>query len=339
MPIKKIARAQIMLPTTQGSLVAQMALTKQASATIEGEVLANRVYLAGTLKGYWNPNQAYPAVVRVNGVVTDCNVTSLSNDNIEVGSGGVVNINGSVVSVSADATNAVTRPATGKYAVYALTVSTAGSTAITKGTDGDSVDLTGGYGGAGQKPLVATNVAVLRYFVAYSDTAGVISVANIYPGESANIAYRIDYIRGGIILDTALEANHTGPVERGVYASFYAQESDLQAVAELQTASLTTTVEIAETTSQSSKWKKRTPIGLCDWSIAVEKWAVDNYIVDKVLNPLDPEVVVKFKMDSGDAYHFKGAGIAQGINLSLARGPQKEPFTIVGNGELIRAND
>ena len=58
-----------------------------------------------------------------------------------------------------------------------------------------------------------------------------------------------------------------------------------------------------------------------------------------MLNPSNPEVVVKFKETSADTYHFKGAGILSTAALSLARGPQNEPLTIQGNGELIRAND
>lgn len=180
--VKKITNGQVLAQVAEGTVTTYAAATKQASYVLEGRTHANLVYkIANKI---FNMKKGYRPELRVSGVVSGCGVSGSGNDNIAVAAG-VIYVNGAQVTVAEALTNAVSRPATGKYAQYAVTASTAGAVSITKGTDGDAVDNTAYGTGAGQKPLVATNVVVLAYFTAYSDTAAVVADEDISAGESA----------------------------------------------------------------------------------------------------------------------------------------------------------
>jgi hypothetical protein len=337
MPTKVIKKGQILAPIDNGQLITYMALTKQSSYEIEGESLTNKVYLA-TDKPLWNPKTSVKADVRINGVVSGCAVSGgSSNDNLEV-EAGVVNVNGTQVNLSADTSNAVTRGAASKYTVHALCVDNSGTLSVVAGTDGDSLDLTGGFDGAGQKPLVATTLAVIAYAVTYGDTAAPIDSEHIYAGESANIAYRIDHVRGGIVLFDALEANHTGSIPRGVYAQFYyLGGSSLQQIGKIESASLTIRKAApTPTPNMDTCWEEHAPMPQLGWSCSINKWRETQFWVDAVLNPDYDYVILKLYEDSADSHYFTGKAILNGdYNMDIKRGAVSEALQFMGDGELV----
>lgn len=341
MSTKEIRKGQILAPVDNGMQIDFMALTKQSSATIEGETLENLVYLA-TGKELWNPKESVKPIIRINGIVSGCNVIGgSSNDNLEL-EAGIVNVNGKVVTVAADISNAITRGATETYAVHALCVDDSGVLSVVAGADGASLDLTGGYGGAGQKPLIATNLVVLRYAVTYGDTAAPISSEDIYMGESANISHRIDHVRGGVILYEAQEANHTGSIPRGIYASFYELAgSSLQAIGKIEEASVTFVKGSPfETPNMDSNWKDFTPNREMDWKATVKKWRVDQFWVDQMLDPNSDFFILKMKETASDTYRFQGVALLHGdYNLLIKRGPVSESLSFQGTGELRRITE
>lgn len=328
---------QLMMPVSAGLSHAMQVLTKQATATFEGRTLTNRAYNGGAGKNLWNLSEAYKPVVKINGLVSGCAVTpGTGNDNAAVAAG-VVNVNGVAVTVAADTSNAIALPAAGKYAIYAFSVAADGTTfTVTKGTDGDALDWTA-YGGAGQMPLCPASNAVIAYLTRYSNVASPLVSADIYPGESANIAYQIDAVRGNVILPAALPLSYTGAVSRPVYASWYSQDGDvLQPVAETENAKLSVKVGTLNVTPSDAAWDRFEP-GRASWTATVSAWkTTDNYLLDKVLNPADAVAFIKARINSDDAYYFLGRTCMTGVDLPLQFGDLKLPFAFQGSGELCR---
>lgn len=339
MGIKTINRGKISVPNTTGSPVGQMALTKQASGTFEKRTLANRIYLA-TGKPKWNPNSGYEPVPRINGVFSGCGVTPGAANKVAV-EGGVAYVNGVAVTVGANSAldAAAARPATGKYAISAVCVDAAGALSIIKGTDHTSYDFAGGYGGVGQKPLVATTLTVLRYFGCYDDESGVFESANFVAGEDANVGYDIDYLQGGIVLDKVLDANHTGPVERGVYCSFREFDSGLVPVREILDASLKLDDrELVSSTSNDSGFKDFKDISKPGWSVTINKHRENEFWLDKLTSLEGELVLLEMYEDDQDSYYWQGfAYIKSGGEILVAKtGMCKETLSFQGTRELRR---
>lgn len=334
MTIKKIRRGLVYAQNDEGTLVTYMALTKQASASIEGETLVNKVFLA-TSHTLWNNKLSYQPTVRITGVVSGCVVSPHASADKVVSSAGVANVNGTLVTVSADTDISITRPADGKYSISAVHVNAAGTVAATKGTDGTSYDWTA-YGGAGQPPLVAVTEAVLAYVVTFENEAAVIAAGDISAGESANLSYRIDHLRGGIILNEALPANRTGDIPRSIYAQFYELTNSLLAIGTIEEATLTIKegAPIA-TNNMDSVWDSYVKPGTLGWSLMVKRWRPDQYWIDKMLDPTQDNFLVKVYEDASDTFYYIGYGMKTGdMNLSIKRGPVSETLNFTGNGEL-----
>lgn len=334
--VKKITNGQVLAQVSEGTVTTFAAATKQASYELEGRTHANLVYkIANKI---FNMKKGYRPELRVNGVVSGCGVSGSGNDNIAVAAG-VIYVNGAQVTVNEDLTNAVSRPATGKYAQYAVTASSAGAIAITKGTDGDAVDNSA-YGGAGQKPLVATNVVVLRYFTAYSDTAAVIADEDFSEGESANVYYRWYPLHGAVRLFTALPLNHTGDVSRGVYIQYYdlLAAGVMQAVAHVLDDGAKLTINRMppqEITSHDSNWQDFENMPVNGWDFQLSKYRVDQFWVDEMLDPNSDVFLIKAYEDEDDSYYFIGFGILNGsMSLSNKRGVPTEVLNFKGKGEL-----
>lgn len=335
MPVLKIKKGSVEVPVDGGQFVDFMALTLQASYSIESATLANLVYLS-TGKTRWNKNKYATGDILINGLVSGGAVIPGAADKVSVALG-VVNINGVAVSFTADSALAITRPANTKYAIGAVTVSTAGALAFTKGTDGDAYDWTGGYGGAGQMPLVATNVAVIAYVGMYDDDAGVVDSSQIIVGESANVPFNIDWDRGGIIFSTALVANHTGPVRRNIYARFYTQDNSLQPVLHIQEATLTIDRGVpVETTNNDSGFRTFEDLGLVGWKLDLKKYRGDQFWIEKMVDPATSNFFLKMYEDTTDTWYYRGLGILNGpLPISVAkRGVREEALSFQGSGEL-----
>ena len=331
-------RLQVMMPVSEGVLHAMQALTVQASVTSDGQALTNRAYYTGSGKALINQSADYAESVKINGVVSGCAVTPGSgNDNAAVAAG-VVNINGVAVTVSADTSNAISLPASNKYAIYALSVAADGTTfTVTKGTDGDALDWTA-YGGAGQMPVCPADNAVLGYLTRYSNVASPLTAANIFAGESANIPYDVDAIRGYIILPAALPASYTGPARRPVFASWYSQDGAiLQPIAEAENCKVDVKVSTLNVTPASSQWERKQP-GRSSFTVAIGTYkTTDNYLLDKVLSGgANARSFVKARINSSDAYYFIGEIINTGISLDMKFGEMKLPYTFEGSGEFCR---
>lgn len=329
-------KLQVLMPVSAGSAHGMQALTKQATATYEGETLVNRAYNVGTGKALINPDPTVTPVVKINGVVSGCVVAPTATNNDVSVTAGVVNINGVAITVSADAGTLLVRPATSKYAIYAFSVAADGTTfTATKGTDGDALDWTA-YGGAGQMPLCPAANAVIAYIWLYSDVAAVVPAANIIAGESANLSYEIDYVRGNLIVGTALPLSYTGAVARPVFMSWQSQDGAvLQAVMECESAKLDIKTGDLNVTPASAGWERHEP-GRNGWTASIsEIKTTDNYRLDQAM-AVGSRGFIKIKINASDAYYFIGQINMTGISLDLKFGELKLPYSFQGSGELCR---
>lgn len=337
MTVEICRKLKLMVPTSEGVYHGIQALTKQASATFDGETVTNRAYNGGSGKNLWNLSQTYKPTVKVNGVVSGCVVSvGAGNDNAAVAAG-VVNINGVAVTVSADSSNAISLPASGKYAIYCFSVAADGTTfTMTKGTDGDALDWTA-YGGAGQMPLCPADNAVLAYITRYSNVAGALVAGDIYAGESANVAYDLDGVRGNVVLRTALPASYTGAVARPVYASWYSQDGDImQALAETESAKLDVKITTYDTTPADRQWSRKES-GRASWSASVSSWLnTDKWLIDKCLAPKTARAFIKAYVNDDSSDYYIGEVALTGFGLDLKHGDVKIPYTMEGSGELCR---
>ena len=331
-------RMQVMMPVSNGVAHGMQALTLQASASFDGQTLANMAYNGGAGKNLWNTSPAFAPVVKINGVVSGCAVSPTATNNDISVAAGVVNINGVAVTVAADASTLLVRPANDKYAIYAISVAADGTTfTATKGTDGDALDWSA-YGGAGQMPLCPAANAVIAYVWLFDDADGVIPAANISAGESANIPYDIDAIRGNVILPASLPLSYTGAIRRPVYASWHSQDGAvMQPVAEAENCKLTSKIGTLNITPASSQWERHAP-GRSSFTVSVGTYkTTDNYMIDKCLSGgAEAVAFVKARVNATDTSYFIGQVLLTGVDLDLKFGEIKLPFTLQGTGELCR---
>lgn len=338
MTVEICRRLQVIMPVSAGVAHGMQALTKQATASFDGQTIANKAYNGGSGKNLWNTSPSYAPVVKINGVVSGCEVTPTSTNNDVAVAAGVVNINGIAVTVAADASTTLVRPANNKYAIYALSVGADGTTfTATKGTDGDALDWSA-YGGAGQMPLCPANNAVIKYIWLFDDADGVVPAANIPEGESANLSYEIDAIRGNVILHNALPLSYTGGVERPVCASWTSQDGAvMQVVAEVENAKLSQKIGNINTTPGSSQWDRFAP-GRSSFTVAVGTYKTqDNYMIDKCLaGNAEAATFVKARVNASDSSYYIGQVLFNGIDIDMKYGEIKLPFAFQGTGELCR---
>jgi hypothetical protein len=333
---KNCSRAFVRCPNGAGNLLPFAALTKQSSYEWGGETLLNKVYSA--LKKIWNMNEDYAPIVKINGVFSGCNVIGDGvDDNVQVGAG-VLHLAGADITVAADTTVALTRPASAKKAIVAVIGDDDGVITTLKGTDGDAIDLTGGYGGAGQKPLVAVDKAVIRYVALHTDTPGPIPQEDIYLGDSANIPFEMDPARGLVILGEALALNHTGGVARGIYAQYYSQQDSMAKIGELKDAKLDITVDTVDTTILSCDWKD-VDEALSSWKLTASKFKENQYFVQKLLTPGQRQFWLEIKEKSTDTFHYLGQALLTSGSITLKKGPMDEPLNFVGKGELVEVTE
>ena len=329
-------KLQVMMPISAGVDHGMQALTLQASATFEDEILINRAYNTGAGKALINEDAVVAPIFKPNGVVSGCVVAPTSTNNDVSVTAGKVNINGVEITAAADASTILTRPATGKYAIYAFSVAADGTTyTATKGADGDALDWTA-YGGAGQMPLCPAGNAVIRYIWLYGDAAAVIPAGQILAGESANLSYEIDYIRGNFILPEALPASYTGAVHRPVFASWTSQDGAcMQAITECDGVKFDVKTSTLQVTPARAGWERHKS-GRNSFTASVGEFLnTDLYRLDRAI-AVGSSAFVKARVNSTSSSYYIGKVLNTGLALDLKFGEVKTPFTFQGTGELCR---
>ena len=179
---------------------------------------------AGTL---WSETDGKSPSILVNGLLTGGVVTVGAGDDNVAAAAASVNLNGVVTSVSADASNAITRPATAVSKVCSVTVNSSGAYAVIAGTDGSTTAFVETRGAAGGPPYIPVDSIEIAQVRMTSDTSAPITAAEIYQVLGTHLekadypGYTADNENGDVVFDSALPTIHTGDEPKAVYAEYY----------------------------------------------------------------------------------------------------------------------
>ena len=334
--IKNNLRGKFQGQVGNGVFNSMQALVKNASVTVDGEILLNRHHSAAAAK-LWNIDTGYEPVVVLNGVKTGMVVEPNGANNEIKTSAGTIDCNGvKDIAVNADTSVAVVMPATGKYNISAIVASAAGAVTAVLGADGDALDWTA-FSGAGQPPLVATNLVILDYVWQYSSVAGLVPAANVMGmPENPLQDYEIDPLRGGVVFSEELPKSHTGNVPRGVYASFYDLTASLQTLTCFEKASIIITRDPAVNVAMGAKLSpRRISTGKKDWKVSVVNNRTGSVFLRRFLNSDRGIRLFKMWEDTADTTSFIGYVALDGsYTITTDKGPQKETLEFPGTGEL-----
>ena len=208
--------------TSDGTLLTLQAMTLQALKTYRGKAYANLIYLLGSGKTLINMRPEVQPAISINGILQGLIISVAAGNNKVQVSASVIEVDGVQVAVAADDDITLTRPATNKWAWYAIHVTEAGVVGATKGTDtGDANEssLLNTYGsGAGQRPFIAVDQLLIGFVKLFSDTDAPVSATAISytDREEGGIDYQILPNIGGVKLNSALVKCHTGGIGREV---------------------------------------------------------------------------------------------------------------------------
>ena len=175
----------------------------------------------------WSQRSGYAPVIRPNGLLTGGAVSTHSTDNTVTVAAMTLNLNGVVAAVNAAAPT-ITRPATAVAKVCSVTVNASAAVAVVAGTDGATTAFSETRGAAGGPPLIPVDSVEIAQVRMTTSAAGKVSATEIYQvvglhTERADFPlYTVAYDTGSVSFLSALEAIHTGPAPKKVFASYAA---------------------------------------------------------------------------------------------------------------------
>ena len=175
----------------------------------------------------WSQRSGYAPVIRPNGLLTGGAVSTHSTDNTVTVAAMTLNLNGVVAAVNAAAPT-ITRPATAVAKVCSVTVNASAAVAVVAGTDGAATAFSETRGAAGGPPLIPVDSVEIAQVRMTTSAAGKVAATEIYQvvglhTERADFPlYTVAYDTGSVSFLSALEAIHTGPAPKKVFASYAA---------------------------------------------------------------------------------------------------------------------
>jgi hypothetical protein len=184
----------------------------------------------------WSDKSGFNPDMKANGILTGLAVTpaaSAANDQVDV-SGGTLNLNGVVTTVTAAVNKACTRGATVNiYMINSITINAAGAVTVVIGTGNTAPsEVRGAAGGPPFIPVDSVEVAQVRFS---GITAAVILLTEVksipnthremgtFPTYDAKFARVVNGILGvaGIDFSSAPMLNHTGNLSKKAFALYY----------------------------------------------------------------------------------------------------------------------
>ena len=175
----------------------------------------------------WSQRSGYAPVIRPNGRLTGGAVGTHATDTTVTVAAMTLNLNGVVAAVNAAAPT-ITRPATAVAKVCSVTVNAAAAVAVVAGTDGATTAFSETRGAAGGPPLIPVDSVEIAQVRMTTSAAGKVAATEIYQvvglhTERADFPlYTVAYDTGSVSFLSALEAIHTGPAPKKVFASYAA---------------------------------------------------------------------------------------------------------------------
>lgn len=177
--------------------------------------------------------------IRLDGLVTGTKLitASATNDVVDVAAATAF-IGGEDVTIAAD-TATIGRPVTDVSLVNSITATSAGAIVVVEGVDGSDTSFSEVRGAAGGPPLIPVGSIELGQVRVTASAGGLVLASEIYQiagqhTERSDFPDRsVSYLGKGvestidgqdaahIYFATALPANHTGDIPRGVYLKYY----------------------------------------------------------------------------------------------------------------------
>lgn len=172
----------------------------------------------------WSRRDAFAPIVRPNGVLTGGVITpNAAVDKVSVSAGSAW-INGALVTWSAGTADISRGADANIYRTTSVIITNAGAIDDTAGTAHTGTSDT--RAASGGPALIATTAIELGQVRVSSTSSAVITEAEIFtvPNVHRELAlypvWEVDYLEGEVTFAAALPASHTGPVAKGVYASY-----------------------------------------------------------------------------------------------------------------------
>ncbi|MBF0546226.1 MAG: hypothetical protein HQM08_17415 [Candidatus Riflebacteria bacterium] len=342
MGVRKTGKyGQIMIPTGDGIQVANAALTKSASKTIQGTVFSNRFYATAS-RSMWNKGKGISA--RIQGIVGEASVTpATGNNNVQTNAFSYYKDNGTIQSAPADTSVTIVRPATGKYNWNLVVVDMDDGTisAIT-GSDGDSYSDV--FDAAGGPPLVAIDKLIIGAVKLSTDTAAPVVAADITQflstgtliQERSDMPGYFEYpMEGGVLLNEALLVCHTGSVARKVYASYYDFYSLLTPLGDTTKWSLDVSSDTTSMQAQGDSGAQSDLSGPPKWSGGFSRFHVRDVVLYNLGVNRRTGIVRLFPDRNDTTVYYEGAVIVKGFKMDCdMSNPMMEEITFEGDGNL-----
>jgi len=295
-----------------GVYLSASAMTKQASYTYKGETYTNQIYLLGTGKTLINMRPAKEPSLVIDGIVSEVTISGTgSNDEVSVSAFDIM-YNGTRTSVSANTSVSVSRPAAGEGAWVAISVKKSdGTITATKGTDTTGTAGIGGlldtYGSsAGQRPLIPTTDLLIGFLKLGNGAAPVASTEIFYYDQERYDTLAWTWLPniGGVMLNAALVALHTGNVARDVKFTGYYLDDSFTQIGTAKDWSLTPSVNtVTETTMGGSA--SQSEIG--GWTFSFAQLACDEIVKNAMLNR-QGMLAVRLMYPNGGYWQGVGSG-------------------------------
>jgi hypothetical protein len=278
---------KVLMNLSDGVLLTNSAMTKQASYTYKGTTYANRMYLLGTGKTLINMRPGVEPEVNIDFIADGLLISGTSSNDEIATSAGTIVVAGVETSVVADASVAVTRPASGEGAWVAVSVNkSTGVITATKGTD-----TTGSAGiaglldtwgsSAGQRPLIPVADLLVGLLKLSNGAAAVTGSDIFYFDRELQVPYQLASNIGGALINTALVACHVGTLTRVVNFTGYYLDTVLSEIGSAKSWSLNPN---ANTVSESTLGNEYSATELSGWSFSFEQLATSAEVINNLLN-------------------------------------------------------
>lgn len=176
----------------------------------------------------FSKKSGYAPDIRPDGLISGGAVTPAAAagvNNVDVAALSVY-LAGVKTAVSAGVDKAITRPATAVAKINSITITSAGAIAVVAGTDGSTTTFSETRGAAGGPPLIPVGSVEIAQVRVTSNTAAVITSAQIYQVVGLHQErydypiFDIDYANAKVVFAATLPLIHTGTTAKKVYASY-----------------------------------------------------------------------------------------------------------------------
>lgn len=302
---------KVFMNTGDGALQTLTAMTKQTSYTYKGVTYTSRVYLLGTGKTLINTRPAKEAVINIDGISGEVVIAPhASNDKLTTTAFTII-VDGVESTVTADTDVDFTRPAVTQGAWVAVHVTEAGAVACTKGTDttdaGGITGLVDTFGaGAGQIPLIAVDKILLGLLKVTNGAAVLLQSEIFYNHQERSdtvVATLLPNI-GGVLLNAAMDAMHTGAIARDVKFTGYYLDN---ALVEIGTAKEWSLTPSTSTVNQVLMGGSASQTEISGWAFTFSQLATDPLVKNAMLNR-QGFMAVRLQYPNGGYWQGVGSG-------------------------------